>query len=120
MNSRLEKAYLGYDPEKDTSSLRTRGDGGHRLASAVGLVFEEEFPLEKCREFYERVFALGRDLRDINVAASIVGTYFPKQYGNNGKTPIFFIPYWDKLKIISHLKEVSKQRIKQCGKVPCK
>lgn len=112
MNSRLEQAYLEYDSDKDVSSL-TRGDGGHRLASAVSLASSEGLSIEKLEEFYGRISQLGKDRRDTERAASIVGTYFGNHYGNDGKTPIFFKTYPQKRAIISELTKYAKARIKE-------
>jgi hypothetical protein len=69
--------------------------------------------LEELKEFYKRISKFGKDKRDTEQAASIVGTYFDGQYGNDGMTPIFFMPYGKKRKIISQLIRYSQEKIKE-------
>ena len=100
------------------------GDLGHNLASEVMEVsstlgfpnvnkwFDSFEPsIAEMQDFYSQVSKLSRDSRDTERAASIVGTFFKKKYGNCGTSPIFFMPYREKRKIISELTKYAEARL---------
>ena len=100
------------------------GDLGHNLASEIMKVssvlgFPEvnrwadsfELSIKELQDFYGQVSKLGKDSRDTERAASIVGTFFEEKYGNCGTNPIFFMPYKQKRRIISRLTKYAEARL---------
>ena len=101
------------------------GDLGHNLASEViklssilGFSNVDEWiksfepSIIELQNFYDEISKLGKDKRDTEQAASIVGAHF-KDYGNYGANPIFFMSYRKKRKIISDLMKYSLTKLKE-------
>ena len=101
------------------------GDLGHNLASeaiklSLILGFSDvdewiksfEPSIIELQNFYDEISKFGKDKRDTEQAASIVGAHF-KDYGNYGTNPIFFMSYRKKRKIISDLMKYSQSRLNE-------
>ena len=102
------------------------GDLGHNLASEViklssllGFSNVDEWiksfepSIIELRKFYDELSKFGKDKRDTERAASVVGNYFKDQYGNYGTNPIFFMSYRQKRKIIYDLMKYSQTRLNE-------